>query len=112
MDLAPRRLVVTVDVFDLDRFQSLFWWISLLGTTNPSGIGIAAVQVFQSLFWWISLLGADSRDVMSQPPLPFQSLFWWISLLGVWNGAILDIMGYQFQSLFWWISLLGITLPP
>ena len=38
-------------------FQSLFWWISLLG----SGIFLEMPHgtEFQSLFWWISLLGED-----------------------------------------------------
>ena len=57
-------------------FQSLFWWISLLGSSNPT-CSLASTSCFNPCF------GTDgSRNV--RDALKFQSLFWWISLLG-WN---------------------------
>ena len=114
-------------------FQSLFWWISLLGKMRRSRD--SGKWGFQSLFWWISLLGAlvvgggqvsvfgfnpcfgGSRSSACACPGPaagaawFQSLFWWISLLGRSHGFRAELVEQLFQSLFWWISLLGGSRP-
>ena len=104
VDLAPRLFVQIHARTSPFGFQSLFWWISLLGTTAQRYMRLARV-LFQSLFWWISLLGGLQRCHIALAP-GFQSLFWWISLLGLY--ATKDCADQlRFQSLFWWISLLG-----
>ena len=45
-------------------------------------MSITVVHWFQSLFWWISLLGNGHVEYVITMELMFQSLFWWISLLG------------------------------
>ena len=128
VDLAPRPRRRPALAASCKMFQSLFWWISLLGSWTCRSSG--PTGKFQSLFWWISLLGARAHDraavwahvsilvlvdlaprrlfriIPSRRRHEFQSLFWWISLLGN-CGVKLALSGPGFQSLFWWISLLG-----
>ena len=63
-----------------DRFQSLFFWMMVIGNWRPSSGGSATT--FQSLFFWMMVIG---RRV----PVPgrcrctgFQSLFFWMMVIG------------------------------
>ena len=85
-------------------FQSLFWWISLLGSISLSSSVFSSG--FQSLFWWISLLGSSQCAVAMRRCV--------VSILVLVDLAPRHgIIGFEnqrypmFQSLFWWISLLG-----
>ena len=139
------------------EFQSLFWWISLLGAVRL-GVSLPPHRVelqvsilvlvdlaprapcadrctqssrFQSLFWWISLLGEDPDSVRGGRRQPVSilvlvdlaprlaveaadmllialvSILVLVDLAPRHYSAWIKLGCDRFQSLFWWISLLG-----